>query len=64
MAKKPYYEPELKQRIIRLHLEEGRTQKSLTEEYGLGPRYDIILVKATPQRMPIQPSVTRTNRCF
>ena len=36
MAKKPYYEPELKQKIIRLHLEEGRTQKSLTEEHGLG----------------------------
>jgi transposase len=36
VAKKPYYEPELKQKIIRLHLEEGRTQKSLTEEYGLG----------------------------
>ena len=28
MAKKPYYEPELKQKIIRLHLDEGRTQKS------------------------------------
>ena len=36
MTKKPNYEPELKQKILRLHLEEGRTQKSLTEEYGLG----------------------------
>ena len=31
-----YYEPELKQEIIRLYLEEGRTIKSLTEEYNLG----------------------------
>lgn len=30
------YEPELKERILRLHLEEGRTQSSLTKEYGLG----------------------------
>lgn len=33
---KKYYEPELKQEIIRLYLEEGRTIKSLTEEYNLG----------------------------
>ena len=31
-----HYEPELKQEIIRLYLEEGRTMKSLTEEYNLG----------------------------
>lgn len=34
MAKK--YEPELREKILRLHLEEGRTKKSLTEEYNLG----------------------------
>lgn len=27
------YEPEFKQKILRLHLEEGRTLKSLSEEY-------------------------------
>ncbi len=31
-----HYEQELKEKIIRLHLEEGRTKKSLTEEYQLG----------------------------
>lgn len=31
-----HYEPELKEKILRLHLEEGRTKKSLTEEYHLG----------------------------
>lgn len=36
MTKKSSYEPEFKEKILRLHLEEGRTQKSLTEEYGLG----------------------------
>jgi len=30
------YEPALKEKVIRLHLEEGRTVKSLTEEYQLG----------------------------
>ena len=30
-----YYEPEFKQKIVRLHLEEGRTIKSLTNEYGV-----------------------------
>ena len=36
MKKGQKYEPELKDRILRLHLEEGRTQSSLTKEYGLG----------------------------
>ena len=29
------YEPEFKKRIVRLHLEEGRTYKSITQEYGV-----------------------------
>lgn len=29
------YEPEFKKKIVRLHLEEGRTYKSLTQEYGV-----------------------------
>ena len=33
--KQPNYEPEFKNRIVRLHIEEGRTYKSLTEEYGV-----------------------------
>ncbi len=36
MSAKRIYESELKEKITRLHLEEGHTQKSLTEEYGLG----------------------------
>lgn len=29
------YEPEFKKKIVQLHLEEGRTLKSLTNEYGV-----------------------------
>ena len=31
----PHYELEFKKKIVRLHLEEGRTIKSLVEEYGI-----------------------------
>lgn len=30
-----YYEPEFKKKIVRLHLEEGRSLKSLAKEYGV-----------------------------
>lgn len=30
-----HYEPEFKKSIVRLHLEEGRTLKSLSAEYGV-----------------------------
>ena len=30
------YEPEFKQKVVRLVLEEGRTKKSVNEEYSLG----------------------------
>lgn len=29
-----YVEPELKQRIIKLHIQDGRTYQSLSDEYG------------------------------
>lgn len=29
------YEPEFKKKIVHLHLEDGRTYKSLTQEYGV-----------------------------
>ena len=31
-----HYESSLKEKVIKLYLEEGRTKKSLTEEYNLG----------------------------
>ncbi len=30
-----YYEPEFKKKIVRLHIEEGGSLKSLAEEYGV-----------------------------
>jgi len=36
MANYNKYEPELKEKVLRLYLEEGRTKKSLMEEYNLG----------------------------
>ena len=30
-----HYEPEFKHKMVRLHLEDGRTLKSLAEEYGV-----------------------------
>lgn len=30
------YDPVLRDKVVRLHLEEGRTIKSLTDEYNLG----------------------------
>lgn len=36
MANYRRYEPELKEKVLRLHLEERRTKKSSTQEYNLG----------------------------
>lgn len=33
--KQQHYEQEFKSKIVRLHIEEGRTYKSLTAEYGV-----------------------------
>lgn len=41
-----HYEEEFKKKIVRLHLEEGRTLKSLSEEYGISKAGISILVKA------------------
>jgi transposase len=40
-----YYEPEFKKKIIRLHLEDGRTLKGLAEEYGVSKASISIWVK-------------------
>jgi transposase len=40
MAKK--YESELRNKVLRLYLEEGRSKKSLTDEYNLGKVLSVI----------------------
>ena len=39
------YQPEFKKKIVRLHLEEGRTLKGLAEEYGVSKASISIWVK-------------------
>ena len=39
------YEPEFKKKIVRLHLEEGRTLKGLAAEYGVSKANTSIWVK-------------------
>ena len=34
-----HYEPEFKKKIVRLHLEKGRSLKSLATEYGISNAY-------------------------
>ena len=42
-----HYEPEFKKKIVRLHLEEGRSLKGLAEEYGVSKASILnILVRA------------------
>lgn len=43
---KQHYEEEFKKKIVRLHLEEGRTLKSLSEEYGVSKAGISIWIKA------------------
>jgi transposase len=40
-----YYEPEFKKKIVRLHLEDGRTLKGLAKEYGVSKASISIWVK-------------------
>jgi transposase len=40
-----YYEPEFKKKIVRLHLEDGRTRKGLAKEYGVSKASISIWVK-------------------
>ena len=35
MLQMPHYETEFKKKLVRLHLEEGRSLKSLAKEYGV-----------------------------
>ena len=54
-----YYEPEFKKKIVRLHLEEGRSLKGLAEEYGVsqaflfGPNNSVKNAKQTTKPKPI-----------
>ena len=42
------YEPEFEKKIVRLHLEEGRTLRGLAEDYGISKASISILDKTIP----------------
>lgn len=41
----PNYEPEFKKKIVRIHLEEGKTLRGLAEEYGVSKASILIWTK-------------------
>jgi len=58
------YEPEIKEKVIRLHLEEGRTIKSLTEEYHLGKGTLGYWLKARSEEGESNSSITEENDTY
>ncbi|WP_084054446.1 transposase [Desulfonispora thiosulfatigenes] len=57
---KKIYEKSFKEKLVKLHLEEGRSVASLTKEYGLGQGSLNIWIKKLSQRM--QPNRNRNKR--
>lgn len=51
------YEPEFKNRIIRLHLEEGRTLMSLAQEYGINKASISNWIKAYREECQSNPTI-------
>ena len=48
------YTPEFKKKIVRLHLEEGRTYKSITAEYGVSKAR--VSLQSMAYQKPVSPS--------
>ena len=57
-----YYESEFKKKIVRLHLEEGRTLKSLAAEYGVSRASISIWVKQFREECQTNEEVKETTR--
>lgn len=57
MMKKRKYEPEFKNKIIRLHLEEGRTLMSLAQEYKVNKASISNWVKSYREECQINPYI-------
>ena len=45
------YEPEFKKKIVRLHLEEGRSLKGLAAEYGVSKASIVLLLTYTTEAL-------------
>lgn len=59
-----HYEPELKEKILRLYLEEGRTKKSLTEEYHLGQGTLTYWLQQRSKECQSNPSIQEENESY
>lgn len=64
MPKAKIYEPEFKQKIVRLYLQEGRTIKSLNEEYQLGDGTVRKWVRAFREECEMNPELNDTKELY
>ena len=64
MPKTKVYEPEFKKKIVQLYLEEGRTIKSLNEEYQLGDGTVRKWVRAFREECGINPDLNDTKNLY
>ena len=59
-----HYEPELKEKIIRLYLEDGRTKKSLAEEYHLGQGTLTYWIQQRSKECQSNPTIEEENESY
>ena len=64
MPKTKVYEPEFKKKIIQLYLEQGRTIKSLNEEYQLGDGIVRTWVRAFQEKCETAPNINDTKNLY
>lgn len=64
MPKIKVYEPEFKKKIVQLYLEEGRTIKSLNEEYQLGNGTVRKWVRAFREECETNPDLYHTKNLY
>ena len=64
MPKAKVYEPEFKKKIVQMYLEEGRTIKSLNEEYQLGDGTVRKWVRAFREECETNPDLNDTKNLY
>jgi transposase len=61
---KSTYEPEFKEMVIRLHLEEGRTIGSITKEYHLGKGTLRYWLRQRRKECQLNPVIKEENKTY
>lgn len=64
MPKTKVYEPEFKKKIVQLYLEQGRTIKSLNEEFQLGDGTVRKWVRAFREKCETDPDLNDTKELY